>query len=68
MDINFSDSDLVFMYGHFRKEANKIIKLKNTSGCPIHEDTLNVDINLYTSLADKLRDACPALGKMDKYL
>lgn len=67
MDINFSNTDVVFMYGHFRKEARKLTELKNTPKCPIHEDTLNTDIDLYTSLADKLREACPGLSKLDDY-
>ena len=67
MDINFSNEELIFIYGHFRKEARKLSEIKSSPNCPIAEENLNSDIALYTSIADKLRDTCPTLSKLDTY-
>lgn len=67
MEINFSGTDLVFMYGHFRKEARKLEELSALPDCPVDRKNIAADINLYSSLADKLRDAYPNLSKMDTY-
>ncbi len=67
MEINFTNSEIIFIYGHFRKEANKLKAIKDAPDCPISKDNLNQDIDLYTSIADKLLDAYPGLGKFDKF-
>jgi len=55
------------MYGHFRKEARKLEELSALPDCPVDRKNIAADINLYSSLADKLRDAYPNLSKMDTY-
>lgn len=67
MDINFSDTEVIFIYGHFRKEAQKLEKLKALPDCPISTVNLNQDIKLYNDIADKLHNACPGLSKLDDY-
>lgn len=67
MNLNFSENDLIFMYIHFKKEARKLTELKSNPKCPIAEENINADIQLYTSLADKLKDAYPKLAALDDY-
>lgn len=67
MDINFSNEEVIFIYGHFCKEARKIEELKSTPNCPISKSTLDQDIKLFNSIADKLRNAYPGLSKLDNY-
>lgn len=67
MEINFSNTDVVFIYGHFRKEARKLENIKNSPHCSISKSDINNDIKLYNSISDKLLDACPGLSKMDEF-
>ena len=67
MNINFSNTDLVFMYGHFRKQARKLTEMKNAPNCPIDSFSLDQDIDLFTKLADKLKEAYPNLSQLDNY-
>lgn len=67
MEINFSNTELVFMYGHFRRQARKLQEIKSAPSCCIDVENLDTDIALYTSLANKLKEAVPALSKLDDY-
>lgn len=67
MDIHFSEKELIFMYGHFRKEARKLMEIKSAPDCPISKINLEQDIALYSGIADKLRDSCPGLSKLDDF-
>lgn len=67
MEINFSDTDVIFMYGHFRKQARKLQEIKSAPNCCIDAKNLDDEIALYTSLADKLREAAPGLSKLDNF-
>lgn len=67
MGIDFSNQEIIFMYGHFRKQARKLMEIKSAPNCPISETNLNQDIALYNGIADKLRDAYPGLSKLDNY-
>ncbi len=68
MNIDFSDTDILFIYGHFRKEAQKLEKIKSMPDCPVSKVSLTQDIKLFNDIADKLRDACPGLSKMDNFM
>lgn len=67
MEINFSNTELIFMYGHFRKQARKLQEIKSAPNCCIDAKNLDTDIALYTSIADKLRETVPSLAKLDNY-
>lgn len=67
MDINFSNTDIIFIYGHFRKEARKLNELKAMPDCPIDKSSIDAEIELYNSIADKMRSAEPSLSKLDNY-
>lgn len=67
MDVKLTNSEIVFVYGHFRKEAHKLVSLKAKPDCPIDKSTIQKDIDLYNSIADKFLDAYPGLSKLDKH-
>lgn len=67
MDINFSNQEITFIYGHFCKEMQKLEELKSFPNCPISKKDLNQDIKLFNSIVDKLREAYPELSKLDNY-
>lgn len=67
MDVHFSDEEIIFIYGHFRKEARKLEEIKASKDCPISKDNLNQDIKLFNDIADKMRETCPELSKLDAY-
>lgn len=67
MEINFSNTEVIFIYGKFKKEIRKLEELKETPGCPFSADDIDKDIALYTSLTKKLKEAVPNLSKMDAY-
>lgn len=67
MEINFSDPEAVYIYGHFRKEARKLEEMKSIPNCPVSAADIDKDIQLFNSIADRLRDACPGLSKLDSF-
>lgn len=67
MEVNLSNTDALFIYGHFRKEAHKLEALKAMPDCPVSKENLDQDIQLYNSIADKFRDAYPELSGLDNY-
>ncbi|HGD0580878.1 hypothetical protein [Clostridium perfringens] len=67
MDINFSQQEILFIYGHFRKEAQKLITIKNTPGCPIDSESITREINLYSSIADKIEKVYPQFSEINSY-
>ena len=68
MEINFTSQELLFLYGHFKLEAQKLEALKATPGCPISSENLDSDIKFYKSIAQKLSDCEPKLLNMNPYL
>lgn len=68
MEINFTEQELIFIYGHFKLEAQKLEILKATPECPIAAKNLNSDIKLYNSIAQKLSDCNPQLLNLNPYL
>ena len=68
MEINFTPQELLFIYGHFKLEAQKLEAIKSTPGCPISVENLDSDISFYKSIAKKLSDCEPKLLNMNKYL
>ena len=67
MEINFSNADVILLYGEYRKKISKLESIKNSPSCPIAIENIETDIKLYTSIIDKLKEACPNLSKMDSY-
>ena len=68
MEINFTPQELLFIYAHFKLEAQKLEAIKNTPNCPISTENLDSDINFYNSIAQKLSNCEPKLRNMNPYL
>lgn len=68
MEINFTDQDILFIYGTFKKKIEKLNVLKSTPNCPIADDSINKEIELYTSVVNKLLEAQPKLAALEPYL
>lgn len=68
INIDFSDKDILLIYGHFRKKINKLNAIKNDPNNPIHISNLNEDIKLFSSITDKIESVYPKLNEMNKYL
>lgn len=67
MNVNFSDEEAIFIYIHFRKEAQKLEELKSSPNCPISKTNLNQDIKLFSGIADKLKEVYPKLASLENY-
>lgn len=68
MNIDFSESEALFLYGYFKKEINKLEKLKSNPNHDIAISNINSDIKLYKSIADKIAKAYPSLLKLDDFV
>lgn len=67
MEIGFTNPEVIFIYGHFKKQIRKLEDLKTTPGNPFSKSDIDKDIKLYSSITEKLKAACPGLGKLDNY-
>ncbi|WP_027633346.1 hypothetical protein [Clostridium hydrogeniformans] len=68
MDFDFTSEEIIFIYGHFKKEIKKLTELKNLPNSPISHKSINVDIDLYSSITNKIEKCCPRLNKLNSYL
>lgn len=57
--INFTNEDILLIYGHFRKKLDEVEMSKDMEHPPIHRNNLNTDIKLYSSIIQKILDAHP---------
>lgn len=67
MEINFTDRDILFIYGNFKKKLEKLNQLKSMPNCPIAEENINQDIELYSSVIDKLLEVQPNLKNLEPF-
>ena len=65
MKIELSDTDIIFIYGHFQKQLAQIDKITSTPNCPFDKSTINEQKAPYLSVIEKLRTQYPNLSKMD---
>jgi hypothetical protein len=68
MSVDFSDKDILLIYGDFRKKINELNTLKASPNNPIHVSSLNQDIKLFSSITDKIEKVYPQLREMNKHL
>lgn len=66
MQVELSDIDIIFIYGHFKKELSKIDKIAVTSGCPFDKSTIENQKAPFLSVVEKLSSQFPNLTKMDE--
>ncbi|SCJ53307.1 Uncharacterised protein [uncultured Clostridium sp.] len=67
MEIDFTTQEVLFIYGYFKKKIQKLDILKSTPNCPIADESINQEIELYSSIVDKLKQAQPNLSNLDSY-
>ncbi len=65
MNIDFSDQDLLCIYGHFQKRIKKIEALQSIPNCPVDKKSINQEFKLCSSIVDKIKVAYPNLAKLD---
>lgn len=66
MKIDLSDTDVLFIYGHFQKQLAEIDKIATASGCPFDKKTIEAQKESYISVVEKLASQIPYLEKMNK--
>lgn len=64
MNIDFTEQDVIFLYGHFKKKIKELELLKATPSCPISKKNINQDIKIYSSITDKIEKVCPQLKEL----
>lgn len=68
MSINFNEKDLLLIYGHFTKKIKELEKIKSTPGNPIDEKNINQDIELFSSITQKIEGSNPNISNLKNYL
>lgn len=64
MAVDFSETDIVYIYGHFTRQINDLNKMKAMPKCPVNKNNINQEIKLCTSITDKIEQAYPNLKKL----
>ncbi len=67
MNVELSDTDVLFIYGHFQKQLVAIDKVAAVPNCPIDKDSIVSQKAPYLSVIEKLGAQVPNLKQMDKY-
>lgn len=67
LTVELTDTDIIFIYGHFQKQLAEIDKIALTPNCPISKSTIKREKLPYLSIIEKLEKQIPGLTKMDKY-
>ena len=67
MEIDFSGSDIICIYGTFLKKIREAEKLLSTPGCPFSESDIEKDIAPYKLILSKLDKINPKLKEMNNY-
>lgn len=60
----FSNTEMLFIYGHFKKEVKKLESLKSTPNCPVDKKSINQEIKLFSSITDKIDKEYPQFSAM----
>lgn len=67
MTIDFSDTDVIFIYGQFQKQLAEIEKISLSENCPFDKKTIENNRAPYLSVIEKLSSQVPGLTKMDSH-
>ncbi|MGE7113969.1 hypothetical protein [Lysinibacillus sp. NPDC047702] len=60
MPIDFTTEDLLLIYGHFSKKIKELELLKSMPDNPIDLGNINQDIELYSSITNKIEEERPS--------
>ena len=67
MNIELSDTDVLFIYGHFQKQLAEIDHIAKSPDCPFDKESINNQKAPYLSVTKKLAEQVPNLKQTDKY-
>lgn len=68
MDFDFTNQDVLFIYGTFAKKIAELEKIKAAPNCPLSKHDINAEISLCSSITEKIRKAYPQLEKIDTFM
>lgn len=66
MNIELTETDVIFIYGHFQKQLAGFEEIANAANCPFDHSTIENQKAPYLSVIEKLSSQVPGLSKMDK--
>lgn len=67
MEFDFTSQEVIFIYGHFKKQIKKLQLIKDSPNCPISSENIDQDISLYSSITDKIEKVYPQFSEINKY-
>lgn len=67
MEFDFTPEDIISIYGHFKKHIQKLELIKNSPNCPIADESIDQEIQIYSSITSKIKKCYPNLLKLDTY-
>lgn len=65
MNIDFSEQDILYIYGCFQERIKKVEESKSAQNCPVDKKSINQELKLCSSIVDKIKTAYPNLVKLD---
>lgn len=65
MKIELSETDIIFIYGHFQKQLAEFEKTACAPNCPFDHSTIENQKAPYLSVIEKLSLQIPNLTKLD---
>ena len=65
MNIELSDTDIIFIYGQFKKQLSDIDKSASSPDCPFDKSTIKNQRVPYLSVIEKLAKQVQGLERMD---
>ncbi len=68
MEINFSNTEITFVYGHFCKKLKQLEQIAAAPNCPFDKKTMNNELKLHNSILQKLEEAVPNLANMRPFI
>ncbi len=68
MTLELEDKEIIFIYGHFKKQICKLEEMKSSPDCPIEKSCIKKDINFYNKITESIAKQYPQLIQMNKYI
>ncbi|MFF5994243.1 hypothetical protein AAGS61_05750 [Lysinibacillus sp. KU-BSD001] len=68
MSIDFNKHDLLLIYGHFSKKIKKLELLKSMPDNPIDLESINQEIELFTSITSKIEEEHPSFLELKAHI
>jgi hypothetical protein len=68
MAIEFSNKDILLIYGHFMKKIKELEAIKSAPNNPIDSNNIDQDIELYSSITSKIENSNPQILKLKELM